>query len=399
MINNFGQTPIQLLTQPHPPRMTAEEATKLNTTKSAGTSKTLENVFENFDKLKAYFVTVSDATDPLVFSAVSHVHTRSLIHSGMPEHMITISQNGIVGLHDWLPYSKGRGKPFTFEPDPSLSSNRLRRCIAGPFSPDMQVSSHLFAITHDAKLIITAGHWDNSLRVFATRGRQLTRIVGHADVITCVSLDDDGHHLITGSRDTTCRLWGITHQGGVAQELIRTPLQTLYGHDMPVTCVAMSWELDMAVSGSQDGTCIIHTARKGEYVVTLRPMGMSPGAQPNPCHVTGLALSEYGNIVVCCKHESSRSLCRYSINGKLLTEDAKLKDDVARVFISGEFVVTGGDGGKLEIRNLHNFQVVEKMKLLVPIRNVSMARDNTHILVCLQDGKLIVIGVAPPTVT
>ena len=67
---------------------------------------------------------VSDAADPLVFSAVSHVHTRSLIHSGMPEHMITISQNGIVGLHDWLPYSKTRAKPFTFEPDPSLSSNR-----------------------------------------------------------------------------------------------------------------------------------------------------------------------------------------------------------------------------------------------------------------------------------
>lgn len=73
------------------------------------------------------------------------------------------------------------------------------------------------------------------------------------DVITCLSLDDDGHHLITGSRDTTCRLWGITHQGGVAQELIRTPLQTLYGHDKPITCVAMSWELDMVASGSEVG--------------------------------------------------------------------------------------------------------------------------------------------------
>ena len=39
----------------------------------------------------------------------------------------------------------------------------------------------------------------------------------------------------------------------MAQELKRTPLQTLYGHDKPVTCVAMSWELDMAVSGSQVG--------------------------------------------------------------------------------------------------------------------------------------------------
>ena len=59
MINNFGQTPIQLLTQPHPQRMSAEEAAGFKTTKSAGTSKTLANVFENFDKLKAYFVIVS----------------------------------------------------------------------------------------------------------------------------------------------------------------------------------------------------------------------------------------------------------------------------------------------------------------------------------------------------
>ena len=77
------------------------------------------------------------------------------------------------------------------------------------------------------------------------------------DVITCVSLDDDGHHLITGSRDTTCRLWEITHQGGMAQELLRTPLETLYGHDKPITCVAVSWELNMAVSGSQVGLNLV----------------------------------------------------------------------------------------------------------------------------------------------
>lgn len=106
----------------------------------------------------------------------------------------------------------------------------------------------------------------------------------------------------------------------------------------------------------QDGTCIIHTARKGEYVVTLRPTGMSPGAQDSFCHVTGLALSEYGNIVVCYQQENSRSLSRYSINGKLLTKDVKLKEDVARVFISGEFVVIGGADGKLEIRKLQGYE-------------------------------------------
>lgn len=63
MINNFGQTPIQLLSQPHPQRMSAEEAAKFKAAKSAGTSRTLENVFENFDKLKAYFVTVSSSEE------------------------------------------------------------------------------------------------------------------------------------------------------------------------------------------------------------------------------------------------------------------------------------------------------------------------------------------------
>ena len=83
---------------------------------------------------------------------------------------------------------------------------------------------------------------------------------------------------------------------------------------------------------------------------------MSSGAQDSFCHVTGLALSEYGNIVVCYQQENSRSLSRYSINGKLLTKDVKLKEDVARVFISGEFVVIGGADGKLEIRKLQGYE-------------------------------------------
>ena len=69
MINNFGQTPTQLLTQPHPQRMTAEEAAKLKASKNAGTSKTLENVFGNLDKMKAYFVNVSSVINAVKVNA------------------------------------------------------------------------------------------------------------------------------------------------------------------------------------------------------------------------------------------------------------------------------------------------------------------------------------------
>lgn len=41
------------------------------------------------------------------------------------------------------------------------------------------------------------------------------------------------------------------HQGGFSSGLAPKPVQVLYGHDAEVTCVAISTELDMAVSGSE----------------------------------------------------------------------------------------------------------------------------------------------------
>lgn len=71
-----------------------------------------------------------------------------------------------------------------------------------------------------------------------------------SDVVTCLAIDNGGRHLITGSRDTTCRVWTVAHYGGWAVDIDKVPLQILYGHDREITCVAINWELDMVVSGS-----------------------------------------------------------------------------------------------------------------------------------------------------
>lgn len=67
---------------------------------------------------------VSDLRDPLVFTAVPIVQARNLIHHGMPDVMVTISRKGVLGAQDWLPYSKTRSRPFTFELDPALTSSK-----------------------------------------------------------------------------------------------------------------------------------------------------------------------------------------------------------------------------------------------------------------------------------
>lgn len=53
------------------------------------------------------------------------------------------------------------------------------RCMAAPFSPDLEVGPHLFALTLDAKLVITAGHWDFSIRVFNAKAKLLQRLSYH----------------------------------------------------------------------------------------------------------------------------------------------------------------------------------------------------------------------------
>jgi neurobeachin-like protein 1/2 len=68
------------------------------------------------------------------------------------------------------------------------------------------------------------------------------------------------------------------------------PLHTLYGHDLPVTCVSIVTELDMAVSGSSDGSVNVYTLHEGHFLRTLRP--------PNglDLEVTFLTVSEQGHI-------------------------------------------------------------------------------------------------------
>lgn len=57
---------------------------------------------------------------------------------------------------------------------------RTTRKISGPFQPGQEVTSKLFVVTHDAKLLISAGHWDNSMRVFhLSKNKTVSHIIKH----------------------------------------------------------------------------------------------------------------------------------------------------------------------------------------------------------------------------
>lgn len=57
---------------------------------------------------------------------------------------------------------------------------RLQRTLGTLFAPGVSISPWLFAVTHDAKLVLSGGHWDNSLCVYSVpRSKTIASIVRH----------------------------------------------------------------------------------------------------------------------------------------------------------------------------------------------------------------------------
>ncbi|XP_009886981.1 PREDICTED: neurobeachin-like protein 2, partial [Charadrius vociferus] len=393
IISNFGQTPCQLLKEPHPARLSAESAAQ----RLARLDTRSPNVFENLDQLKSFFVEgISDGV-ALVQAVVPKTQAHSFITQGSPD--VTVSANGLLGTHNWLPYDKNISNYFSFTKDPTVSNTKTQRFLQGPFAPGVDLCSRTLAVSPDGKLLFSGGHWDNSLRVTSlAKGKVVGHISRHIDVVTCLALDLCGIYLISGSRDTTCMVWQVLQQGGFSSGLAPKPVQVLYGHDAEVTCVAISTELDMAVSGSKDGTIIIHTIRRGLFIRSLRP----PGESSPPAVLSHLAVGPEGQVVAqtavgqraCLKDRFALHL--YSVNGKHLSS-IPLDEEVTAMCLTEEFVVLGTMQCGLEIRDLQSLRAaMPPVPMRVPVHSVSVTKEKSHILVGLEDGKLIVVGAGQP---
>jgi WD40 repeat protein len=73
-----------------------------------------------------------------------------------------------------------------------------------------------------------------------------------------------GYWLITGSRDCTVGVWLLHLDEELPMDV--APTHVLFGHEDSVTAVAVHQELDVVISGSDDGLVLIHTLREGLFL-------------------------------------------------------------------------------------------------------------------------------------
>ena len=84
---------------------------------------------------------------------------------------------------------------------------------------------------------------------------QLVLQTGHTGPINAIALSPDGRFLVSGSDDSTLKLWDIA-AGNV--------LRTLFGHDKPVLGIAISADSRLIASGSEDGSVRIWDVATGQ---------------------------------------------------------------------------------------------------------------------------------------
>lgn len=219
----------------------------------------------------------------------------------------------------------------------------------------------------------------------------------HKDIVTCVHLVPQLHPttitttanntttntsttntnntvvwLFSGSRDCTVIVWEIVIDKVKACIVSITPVRTLFGHDDAISCLASHTELDLIVSGSDDGTIIVHNLYDGKYIrsivtaamqghdeitafpedkeeVANTPNNNQSTSPKETWKVTWLGISIEGYILSYTAEK--RRLVTFSLNGGFICT-RKIQESLYTLLLSqdGMVLLTGGSSCLVVLR-------------------------------------------------
>ncbi|XP_071609775.1 lipopolysaccharide-responsive and beige-like anchor protein isoform X3 [Heliangelus exortis] len=383
-IRSFGQTPSQLLIEPHPPRSSAMQVSPLMFTDQAQQDVIMVLKFPSN-------------------SPVTHVAANTQPGLANPA-VITVTANRLFAVNKWhnLPAHQGavQDQPYQLpvEIDPLIASNTgmHRRQITDLLDQSIQVHSQCFVITSDNRYILVCGFWDKSFRVYSTDSGKLIQVIfGHWDVVTCLARSESyiggNCYILSGSRDATLLLWYWNGKTSIIGDNPRgdfaTPRAILTGHDYEITCATICAELGLVISGSKEGPCLIHSMN-GDLLRTLEGPKTLEGPEncPRPKLIQA---SREGHCVI---YYENGLFCVFSVNGRLqATMETDDKIRAIQLSRDGQYLLTGGDNGVVMV-----WQVWDLKRLFAypgcdaGIRSMALSYDQRCIMTGMASGSIVV---------
>ncbi|XP_044012940.1 neurobeachin isoform X3 [Aphidius gifuensis] len=388
-IRNFGQTPSQLLMEPHPPRSSAMHLSPM--------------MFSSIP---------DDVCMTIKFpsnSPICHISANTYPQLPLPS-VVTVTTGQQFAVNRWninyaasvqspsyadTPQAQAVNQPLSVDPvlyQTSNSSNpALKRHLGDNFSQKLKIRSNCFVTTVDSRFLVACGFWDNSFRVFSTETAKIVQIVfGHYGVVTCLSRSEcnitSDCYIASGSSDCTVLLWhwNARTQTIVGESEAPAPRATLTGHEQPVTAVVISAELGLVVSGSFNGPVLVHTTF-GDLLRSLE----APNGFISP---ENIAMSREGVIVI---NYERGDIAAFTINGKRLRYESH-NDNLQCLLLSrdGEYLMTGGDKGIVEVWRTFNLALLYAFPLCESsIRSLALSHDQKFLLAGLANGSIVIFHI------
>ncbi|KAJ8399233.1 hypothetical protein AAFF_G00412710 [Aldrovandia affinis] len=200
-IQSLGQTPCQLLIEPHAPRSSIQQVTPL--------------MFSEQMQQDVIMVLKFPSNSPVV-----HVSANTQPGLQAPA-IITVTANRLFAVNKWhglmgqqATSSQDQHYQLPVEIDPLIASTvgSQRRQVTDLLDQSMQVHSQCFIVTADNRFVLLCGFWDKSFRVYSADSGKLAQIVfGHWDVVTCLARSESyiggDCYVLSGARDATLLLW------------------------------------------------------------------------------------------------------------------------------------------------------------------------------------------------
>lgn len=420
-IGEFGQTPSQLLSVPHvaadPAVVRPRSITELGRWGASSPSAS---------------AAVGRTVQGLSPSGPSVCFERSLGDDGTAivcliqlnrDTLLSMSATRELGVHRWSGGNAGAGAGADASVDVEPRTGLARRLLEPSFAKDYAPESSSLVVLADGRSLVSCGHWDHSLRVHLLDGagaggasggascRTIQTVREHGDVVTCLVAACEAGMLVSGSRDSSVIIWnlrfemapssavalvvpGLVGSAPGGYRLDPLPRHVLCGHDDEVTALAVSANYDVVLSGSRDGTCIVHTLREGKYVRSLVPpcearAGAPASANAPAAAISRVAIAQDGRLVVAC---DNLTLCVYSINAQLLARTDTL-ERVSQLLVTRDgHCLTNGDRRQVIVRALHNLAITHRVRYGTgALTCLAFSSDELRVLIGTDMGNLVVL--------